>query len=74
VGKRRALPRIGLEKNYGFDTAGGKASLAELFAGCSQLIVHHLMFHPDWDAGCPGCSLRAEHIDGPRVGILSITT
>ena len=63
--ERRALPWIRVEKNYGFETAGGKASLAELFAGCSQLIVHHLMFHPDWDAGCPGCSFQAEHIDGP---------
>ncbi len=43
----------------------GRKTLADLFAGCSQLIIHHLMFHPDWDAGCPGCSFQAEHIDGP---------
>ena len=62
---RRALPWVKVEKAYRFDAPGGKVTLSQLFAGCSQLIVHHLMFHPDWDAGCPGCSFQAEHIDGP---------
>jgi len=63
--ERRALPWVKVEKAYRFDAAGGKVTLSQLFAGCSQLIVHHLMFHPDWDAACPGCSFQAEHIDGP---------
>jgi predicted dithiol-disulfide oxidoreductase (DUF899 family) len=49
-----------------FDTPSGRNSLADLFEGRSQLIVHHLMFHPDWDAACVGCSFQADHIDGPR--------
>jgi len=63
--QRRALPWLRIEKSYSFDAAGGRRSLAELFDGRSQLIVHHLMFAPHWEAACPGCSFQAEHIDGP---------
>lgn len=62
---RRALPRVEVEKEYVFDTAAGKKTLAELFGDADQLIVHHLMFGADWKAACPGCSFQAEHIDGP---------
>jgi predicted dithiol-disulfide oxidoreductase (DUF899 family) len=63
--ERRALPMVKVERTYAFDTAVGPKSLAELFDGKSQLIVHHLMYAPDWGAACPGCSFQAEHIDGP---------
>jgi predicted dithiol-disulfide oxidoreductase (DUF899 family) len=63
--ERRALPWLKIEKTYTFDTPDGLRTLAELFDGHQQLIVHHLMFAPDWDAACPGCSFQAEHIDGP---------
>jgi len=63
--ERRALPWLKIEKSYAFDTARGRRALAELFEGCRQLIVHHLMFAPEWEAACPGCSFQAEHIDGP---------
>jgi predicted dithiol-disulfide oxidoreductase (DUF899 family) len=63
--ERRALPWLRLEKNYIFGTERGHRTLAELFGGCRQLIVHHLMFAPEWEAACPGCSFQAEHIDGP---------
>lgn len=63
--ERRALPRLKIEKHYEFDTQSGRRTLAALFDDCKQLIVHHLMFAPDWDAACPGCSFQAEHIDGP---------
>jgi predicted dithiol-disulfide oxidoreductase (DUF899 family) len=63
--ERRALPWLKIEKSYVFDTEHGRRTLAELFGGCRQLIVHHLMFAPEWEAGCPGCSFQAEHIDGP---------
>ena len=63
--ERRSLPWLKIEKSYVFDTARGRRSLAELFEGCGQLIVHHLMFAPEWEAACPGCSSQAEHIDGP---------
>ena len=63
--ERRALPWVKIETAYMFDTESGPKALAELFDGRSQLIVHHLMYAPDWNAACPGCSFQAEHIDGP---------
>lgn len=62
---RQALPWVRVEKAYVFDTGEGKRTLAELFGAQTQLVVHHLMFAPDWEAACPGCSFQAEHIDGP---------
>ena len=41
---RRELPWERVEKAYGFDGPKGEETLAELFAGRSQLIVYHL--HP----------------------------
>ena len=63
--RRRALPWVKIDKNYVFDTARGSKTLAELFGDHSQLIVHHFMFAPHWEAACPGCSFQAEHVDGP---------
>lgn len=63
--ERRALPWLKVDRNYVFDTARGRRTLAELFEGRGQLIVHHFMFAPEWEAACPGCSFQAEHIDGP---------
>ncbi len=63
--ERRALPWIKVENDYIFETESGRKTLSELFENKSQLIVHHLMFAPDWTAACPGCSFQAEHIDGP---------
>ena len=63
--ERRSLPWLKIEKSYVFDTTRGRRSLVELFDGSGQLIVHHLMFAPEWEAACPGCSFQAEHIDGP---------
>jgi predicted dithiol-disulfide oxidoreductase (DUF899 family) len=62
--QRLALPWVRVEKPYAFDTAGGRRTLAELFAGRSQLIVYHFMLGPGWAAGCPGCSFLADHLDG----------
>jgi len=63
--ERRALPWVKVEADYAFDTEHGRRSLSELFDGRGQLIVHHLMYAPDWNAACPGCTFQAEHIDGP---------
>lgn len=63
--ERRALPWVRVEKAYVFDTKSGPKALAELFDGRSQLIVHHFMFAPEWNAGCRSCSFQAEHHDGP---------
>src|SRR3954454_20040107 len=58
--KRQELPWVKIEKEYGFQTDNGKASLADLFRGRSQLLVYHFMFGPDYKAGCPSCSAIAD--------------
>ncbi|MGE4335297.1 MAG: DUF899 domain-containing protein [Pigmentiphaga sp.] len=65
--ERRALPWIKVEKEYVFDTPDGRQTLSDLFDGRSQLIVHHFMFHPDWEAGCKSCSFDADHAEGALV-------
>ena len=62
--ERRSLPWVKVEKPYVFDGPDGKETLADLFAGRSQLIVQHFMFAPDWEAGCKICSFGADHVDG----------
>jgi len=69
--ERRALPWVKVEKNYLFDSPDGKKTLADLFGDNSQLIVHHFMFGPDWDAGCPSCSLVADHAEGALVHLVN---
>src|SRR5262247_1180903 len=62
--RRQELPWVRLDKEYGFETDEGKASLKDLFRGRSQLIVYHFMFGPDYKAGCPACSSIADGFDG----------
>src|SRR4029077_19984124 len=57
---RRDLPWERVDKDYMFDGPDGKPSLADLFAGRSQLIVYHFMFDPAWEAGCKSCSFWAD--------------
>jgi predicted dithiol-disulfide oxidoreductase (DUF899 family) len=60
---RRALPWERVEREYVFDGPDGEESLADLFAGRSQLLVYHFMFDPDDEAGCPICSFWADNFD-----------
>jgi hypothetical protein len=46
-----------------FEGPDGTETLANLFAGRSQLIVYHFMFGPDWEAGS-SCSLFADSFNG----------
>jgi predicted dithiol-disulfide oxidoreductase (DUF899 family) len=61
--ERHELPWVPLEKEYRFETPAGTKTLAELFDGRSQLLVYHFMLHGT--EGCVGCSLSADHFDGP---------
>lgn len=65
--ERRRLPWVKVEKDYRFDLPGGRATLGDLFAGRSQLFVYHFMFGPDWEEGCPSCSLLMDHVEGARM-------
>ncbi|HEU4882285.1 MAG TPA: DUF899 domain-containing protein [Longimicrobium sp.] len=62
VADRRRLPMVRIEKEYIFEGPEGKATLLDLFAGRSQLMVGHFMFHPDWVDGCPSCSAGADEM------------
>jgi predicted dithiol-disulfide oxidoreductase (DUF899 family) len=61
---RQELPWVRIDKEYRFDTDDGRASLADLFRGRSQLLVYHFMFGPDFTAGCPSCSAIADGFNG----------
>jgi predicted dithiol-disulfide oxidoreductase (DUF899 family) len=63
-GQRRELPWVKVDKEYFFHGPNGRQTLADLFAGRSQLIVSHFMFGPGWNEGCVGCSFRSDHVDG----------
>jgi predicted dithiol-disulfide oxidoreductase (DUF899 family) len=60
---RRELPWTKLEKPYRFDSPAGKVTLADLFAGRSQLLVQHFMFGPGWEEGCKACSFMMDHFN-----------
>jgi predicted dithiol-disulfide oxidoreductase (DUF899 family) len=62
--ERLELPWEPVEKQYVFDGPRGRETLPDLFAGRNQLVVYHFMFGPDWDAGCPSCSLFADGFNG----------
>ncbi|MBC9796014.1 DUF899 domain-containing protein [Sinomicrobium weinanense] len=67
--ERLALPWVRIEKEYTFETDKGPKTLAELFAGRSQLLVYHFMFDFGFrvnedNPGCTGCSFVADHFDG----------
>ena len=60
--ERRRLPMTRVEKPYVFDGPDGSARLLDLFEGRRQLIVYHFMFDPDWEEGCPSCSLLVDNL------------
>ncbi|RBJ69480.1 DUF899 domain-containing protein, partial [Pseudomonas sp. MWU12-2534b] len=62
--RRQALHWVRVDKTYRFDTEDGQATLDDLFLDRSQLLVHHFMFGPDYQAGCPSCSSLADGFDG----------
>ena len=63
----RAAPRAALGsrgQGYRFEGPGGTETLAELFAGRSQLVVYHFMLGPGWPEGCKRCSFWADNFNG----------
>src|SRR3984893_12925046 len=59
---RRDLPWERVAKTYVFDGPDGAETLAQLFAGKSQLIVYHFMFPPDGKP-CLHCSFWADNFN-----------
>jgi len=62
--RRQELPWIRMDKEFRFETSDGTVTLADLFAGRSQLLVYHFMFGPGYEAGCPSCSAIADGFSG----------
>jgi predicted dithiol-disulfide oxidoreductase (DUF899 family) len=60
--ERRRLPMVAIEKEYLFEGPEGRVTLRALFGDSRQLIVQHVMFGPDWDAACPGCTSGIDEI------------
>jgi predicted dithiol-disulfide oxidoreductase (DUF899 family) len=65
--QRRELPWVAVEEDYEFERPDGTHRLADLFADRSQLLVYHLMFGPDDEAACSGCSFTADSLAGAVV-------
>jgi predicted dithiol-disulfide oxidoreductase (DUF899 family) len=61
---RRRSGKCRNEKSYAFATDTGGKTLKGLFAGRSRLLVRHFMFGPDYNAGCPSCSMIADGFNG----------
>jgi predicted dithiol-disulfide oxidoreductase (DUF899 family) len=59
---RRRLPMVTIDQEYVFEGPDGPVTLADLFGGKRQLIVQHVMFGPDWDQPCPGCSSALDEL------------
>ena len=62
--QRMELPWERVEKNYAFDSEGGKVTLADLFGERNQLMVYHLMYAPEWDISCKSCAFWADNFNG----------
>lgn len=60
--QRRALPMVEVGKDYVLEGGDGKAGLPDLFRGRRQLVVHHFMFAPEWEAGCRGCAAFLDQV------------
>jgi predicted dithiol-disulfide oxidoreductase (DUF899 family) len=62
--ERRRLPMVRIDKEYLLEGPGGGVSLGDLFGDRRQLIVQHVMFGPDWEAACPGCTAAIDEVSG----------
>jgi predicted dithiol-disulfide oxidoreductase (DUF899 family) len=60
--ERRRLPMVRIDKKYVFEGPDGPVTLADLFGGRSQLVIQHVMFQPEWEAACPGCTASLDVI------------
>ncbi len=67
----RELPWVKVDKNYTFEGPNGRESLADLFAGRSQLVIKHFMMAPGWKEGCLGCSFGADQVDGSVIHLVN---
>ena len=60
--QRRGLPMVRVGKEYRFEGPDGEVGLPDLFGHRGQLIVFHMMWRWDLDAGCPSCSFQVDNV------------
>ncbi|MEU6667325.1 DUF899 domain-containing protein [Streptomyces sp. NPDC046727] len=60
--ERRRLPMVEVDPEYVFEGGDGKVTLLGLFEERTQLVVHHFMFAPEWETGCPCCAAFLDQI------------
>ena len=65
--QRRELPWVAVEEDYEFEGPDGSHGLADLFAEPLQLLVYHLMFGPDDEAGVAAAHSAADSLAGAVV-------
>lgn len=68
--ERRSLPWVRSQKEYLFSSSMGVKTLPDLFGDKSQLLIYHFMFGPEWEQGCPGCSLAADTMNANIVHLI----
>jgi len=64
---RRELPWTEITDDYRFESNDGEVTLADLFGDDRQLLLYHFMMGPDWEEGCPSCSLWADNYNGTTI-------
>lgn len=65
--RRRELPWVRIDHAYVFAGPAGPVTLADLFAGRSQLVIQHFMLGPGWEQGCKSCSFMMDHFNAAAV-------
>lgn len=65
--ERQQMPWVRVETDYVFDGPEGETKLGDLFGDKSQLVIYHFMLGPDWEAGCPSCSMATDTMDANYV-------
>jgi len=61
---RRQLPRGAAEADRTFTGEDGPVTLDELFDGHDQLLLYHLMLHPEDTDACAACSMFVDGMTG----------
>jgi predicted dithiol-disulfide oxidoreductase (DUF899 family) len=64
---RRQLPMVRIDKPYVFLGADGPATLLDLFGESRQLIVRHVMYPPDWETACSGCTASVDALSDATI-------
>jgi len=72
VKARQQMPWVEVTKDYVFQSGTGPVKLIDLFdKDKNELYLYHLMFEPEKDEPCPGCSLICDNLHGSLDNMLT---